>query len=285
MAALTSSTTLVRVTLRAPGSIARTLVRHAIGAGLTATAVTSLTPAAAFAQTTTPPDVTTPTVTTPTVTTPTVEGDSGSTPPSSIGEPIIMVRLPAVDPAPGPTGERSSSSSSSSSSSDDADDATSGAAVMVSLDAGTEAPTEPGEGNEEPDPAMDGGTAAATGPVASDHATLTPSSHPATDTPHAAPVDRPTDAAPGARQGDEGRALATSDTWRIEAGDHLWAIAAETLADEWGHAPSDDEVLHYWDDLLVANRDRLVDPTNPDLVFPGQELVLPPVPTTAAIGG
>lgn len=72
------------------------------------------------------------------------------------------------------------------------------------------------------------------------------------------------------------------DEWRIEPGDHLWAVAAETLRDEWGRPPTDREVLGYWQTLLDANHERLVDPTNPDLVFPGQVLVLPPVPTLAA---
>jgi nucleoid-associated protein YgaU len=35
-------------------------------------------------------------------------------------------------------------------------------------------------------------------------------------------------------------------------------------------------VGRYWRRLIDANRDRLVDPGNPDLLLPGQELVLPP---------
>jgi hypothetical protein len=35
-------------------------------------------------------------------------------------------------------------------------------------------------------------------------------------------------------------------------------------------------VGRYWRRLIDTNRDRLVDPGNPDLLVPGQELVLPP---------
>lgn len=66
------------------------------------------------------------------------------------------------------------------------------------------------------------------------------------------------------------------DGWTVELGDHLWAIAAEVVG-ERGGAPDDGDVARYWEQLIAANRDRLVDPSNPDLLFPGQELVLPAV--------
>jgi len=68
--------------------------------------------------------------------------------------------------------------------------------------------------------------------------------------------------------------------WRIEPGQHLWHVAEVTLVAAWGTAPSDDEIGRYLDVLIAANRDRLLVPTNPDLVFAGQELVvpLPPMP-------
>lgn len=67
-----------------------------------------------------------------------------------------------------------------------------------------------------------------------------------------------------------------TSTWQVALGDHLWAIAAETLADaEVAH--DDDAVLAYWIRLVDTNRDRLVDPDNPDLVYPGQELRLPAI--------
>jgi hypothetical protein len=35
--------------------------------------------------------------------------------------------------------------------------------------------------------------------------------------------------------------------------------------------------MAYLHRLVEANRDRLVDPANPDLVHPGQVMVLPPI--------
>ncbi len=68
-----------------------------------------------------------------------------------------------------------------------------------------------------------------------------------------------------------------TDWWTVAPGDHLWHIAEETLADH-GAVPSPDEVAAYWHTLCEANHDRLVDPDNPDLIMPGQQIALPPVP-------
>lgn len=68
-----------------------------------------------------------------------------------------------------------------------------------------------------------------------------------------------------------------SDTWLTEPGDHLWSIAAETIADELADDPTEDQITRYWLAVVEVNRDRLVDPANPDLILPGQEFVLPPV--------
>jgi hypothetical protein len=72
------------------------------------------------------------------------------------------------------------------------------------------------------------------------------------------------------------RALDEPDTWRVEAGDSFWSVAAEVVADALGRPPTDAEVAPYWADLVEANRDRLVT-GDPDLVYPGQYLRLPPV--------
>ena len=64
----------------------------------------------------------------------------------------------------------------------------------------------------------------------------------------------------------------------LAPGDHLWATATTALATAWGRTPSDAEVAPYWDRLVAANRDRLPDPANPDLVLPGLRVVVPPVP-------
>lgn len=67
------------------------------------------------------------------------------------------------------------------------------------------------------------------------------------------------------------------DRWVVAPGDHLWSIAEETLADHLGRPPTDAEVVPYWRLVIEANRDRLVHRDDPDLILPGQELVLPPV--------
>ena len=69
-----------------------------------------------------------------------------------------------------------------------------------------------------------------------------------------------------------------ADTWVVGAGDHFWSIAAEVVAEASSTVPSDAHVDAYWRTLIAANRDRLVAPGNPDLILPGQTLVLPPVP-------
>lgn len=60
------------------------------------------------------------------------------------------------------------------------------------------------------------------------------------------------------------------ETVVVEAGDSLWSIAAEEVGG------GDDRVIStYWRRLIEANRARLVDPANPDLIYPGQTLELP----------
>lgn len=64
----------------------------------------------------------------------------------------------------------------------------------------------------------------------------------------------------------------------IGPGEHLWSVAESTLAIAWGAQPHDAEVDPYWRELIRRNRLTLPDPANPDLVHPGTELELPPVP-------
>jgi len=64
-------------------------------------------------------------------------------------------------------------------------------------------------------------------------------------------------------------AVVAEGEWTVEVGDHLWGIS-ETVV-----AGGDESVVDYWRQLIDANRDRLPDPTNPDLIHPGTHLVLP----------
>ncbi|KAA0235965.1 MAG: hypothetical protein JJLCMIEE_00612 [Acidimicrobiales bacterium] len=67
------------------------------------------------------------------------------------------------------------------------------------------------------------------------------------------------------------------DTWVIEPGEHLWRVAESVVTDELGRPPTEAEIAAYWTVLIESNRAMLVDPSNPDLVFAGQVLTLPPV--------
>lgn len=64
----------------------------------------------------------------------------------------------------------------------------------------------------------------------------------------------------------------TVQTHLVAPGDHLWSIAEVHLAEHLGHQPNEAEVAPYWRDLIAANPQV----TNPDLIFPGQTLVVPP---------
>lgn len=66
--------------------------------------------------------------------------------------------------------------------------------------------------------------------------------------------------------------------YRVQPGDHLWGIAATHLSSAGSDTVTDADVVPYWQQVIEHNRDRLVDPGNPDLIVPGQVLVLPELP-------
>jgi hypothetical protein len=88
-----------------------------------------------------------------------------------------------------------------------------------------------------------------------------------------APPPASPDGAPREAAADD--AAAARSTWVVEPADSFWSIAADTLSGASGRQPTDREVDGYWRHLVRANRDRLLDEDNPDLLVPGQELVLP----------
>jgi len=57
----------------------------------------------------------------------------------------------------------------------------------------------------------------------------------------------------------------------VQPGEHFWAIAERAVAEQ----NLEIGVTEYWQRLIDLNRAGLVDPDNPDLIFPGQVLVLP----------
>jgi len=71
-------------------------------------------------------------------------------------------------------------------------------------------------------------------------------------------------------------------SWTVRPGDHFWAVADQVLSRTWGRPPTDTEVGPYWRTLVEANRSRLPDPANPDLLFPGHSLTVPPPPARPA---
>lgn len=61
----------------------------------------------------------------------------------------------------------------------------------------------------------------------------------------------------------------------VAVGDSFWSIAVQLVRIRLGRMPTDTEVIEPWLALIGANRDRLVDPADPDLLHPGQVLRLP----------
>ena len=69
-----------------------------------------------------------------------------------------------------------------------------------------------------------------------------------------------------------------ADEVEVEPGDTFWSIAETALTEDWDQAPTTSAVTVYWESLIDANLDRLAPPHDPDLIYPGQVFVLPPIP-------
>lgn len=61
----------------------------------------------------------------------------------------------------------------------------------------------------------------------------------------------------------------------VQPGESFWTVAERLTAARLDRPVDDAEVLEPWLALIEANRDRLTDPDDPDLLFPGQVLRLP----------
>jgi hypothetical protein len=67
--------------------------------------------------------------------------------------------------------------------------------------------------------------------------------------------------------------------WTIRPGDHLWRVSSETLQRTWGRRAPDPAIADYLDAIIAANVHVFVVPGDADLVYPGQQFVLPAPPT------
>jgi hypothetical protein len=72
---------------------------------------------------------------------------------------------------------------------------------------------------------------------------------------------------------------AVGRTWVVRPGEHLWSIARRVVEDATGQPASEAAIAPYWETLVAANRTRMPVPANPDLLFPGDRLVVPPIPS------
>jgi hypothetical protein len=70
-------------------------------------------------------------------------------------------------------------------------------------------------------------------------------------------------------------AATATDRWTVRPGECFWTIAESVLSRTWGRAPTDAEIVPYWQRLIVANGAALAHPGNPDLIFPGQVFEIP----------
>ena len=93
------------------------------------------------------------------------------------------------------------------------------------------------------------------------------------------PIVRLADEAPPATEDPQGpaheieRTQSASAAYVVEPGDNLWRIAAFVLPSGSGQSPSNAEIARFWPAIYAANRALIGD--NPNLIFPGQQLLIP----------
>jgi hypothetical protein len=69
--------------------------------------------------------------------------------------------------------------------------------------------------------------------------------------------------------------LVAPATWAVEAGDCLWNIAKAVRTQQLSRPATEPEILEYLNRVVDANRHVLVDPGRPDLIYSGQEFLVP----------
>ena len=95
---------------------------------------------------------------------------------------------------------------------------------------------------------------------------------PADETEAPASQSPPHRSAGRSRAGTE-RSPASTDAYVVEPGDSLWRIAAHILEGRDGIDPSNADIAGFWPKIYDANRALVGD--NPNLIFPGQRLLIP----------
>lgn len=64
------------------------------------------------------------------------------------------------------------------------------------------------------------------------------------------------------------------DTVVVQPGDHMWKISCKRLEEVLGRDPANEEVSGYWREVVAANEGRIRS-GDPNLIFPGEVLMLP----------
>jgi hypothetical protein len=107
------------------------------------------------------------------------------------------------------------------------------------------------------------------GPEDSEAAVVDPPQAPPTVAPQG-PADVPAEPAPSTA------GWIDRDRYVIAPGDSFWSIAAQRVETSLGRVPTAREIAPYWRDTVALNAERLPVADNPDLLFPGDEVLLPP---------
>ena len=88
-------------------------------------------------------------------------------------------------------------------------------------------------------------------------------------------VRRPTPTRP--TESTERRPSAPVTVRTVHPGDHLWGITRAVLGERLGRIPTAAEIVPVWRAVIAANTARLRS-DDPNLVFPGEQVVVPPSP-------
>lgn len=150
------------------------------------------------------------------------------------------------------------------------------AAALLPLPPALQVPALPGGGTPAPPADVPGGSASPPGADETAGA-ATPSEPGQAGRP--GPAEHSSPSAPAGQGAGQALDPATPATYTVVPGDHLWGIAARHVAAARGVDPAglaDRDVHAYWVRLIAANHGALRS-GDPDLIYPGEVLLLPAV--------